>query len=90
VAYWKLDGNSSDATGNGHNGTDTSVLYGAGLINQAAMYTHSPSSFTQIADDAALKPTGSFTVNVWVKSTDTANAPVFVQSYSENPNVAGW
>lgn len=40
VAYYKLDGNSNDATGNGHNGTDTSVTYGAGtgIINQAANF----------------------------------------------------
>lgn len=38
VAWWRMEGNSNDASGNGYNGTDTSMTYGAsyGKFGQGA------------------------------------------------------
>ena len=69
-AYWKLEGNSTDATGNGHNGTDTGMSYNAsyGKIGQGAnfvnTYPNNNSSFTATVGDY-----GTFTINLWVKSS---------------------
>lgn len=48
VAYWKLDANSQDATGNGHTGTDTAITYnpGNGKIIQGAGFDGSSSKIT--------------------------------------------
>src|SRR5690606_35078959 len=43
VAYWKYNGNSNDSSGNGHNGTDTSMTYGAGQVGDCAIFNGSTS-----------------------------------------------
>jgi hypothetical protein len=91
VAYWKLDGDSSDATGNGHDGSDTAITYSTanGIINQGAGTVRENSSCISIPDSTALKPTGSFSINYWEKGTDTADAPTAFQTYAQNTNIAG-
>ena len=94
LAYWKLDGNSADATGNGHTGTDTTITYSGanGIINQGAGMSAANNSFIAITDSTALKPTSNFTVSGWIKTTNSGvsrNASLF-QSYSQNTSVAGF
>lgn len=70
VAYYSFDGNSNDATGNGNNGTDTSIAYSAvgALLGQAA--TFAGSSEVLIADNTVFHfGTGSFSVSLWIKTT---------------------
>lgn len=66
IGYWKLDNNSNDALG-ARNGTDTSMSYGTGLINQCGTFNGS-SSAVAVANHASLFPT-SLTVSLWVKFT---------------------
>jgi|ERR1035437_2435557 hypothetical protein len=68
VAYYSLQGNSNDATGNGHTGSDTAISYSTsyGKISQGALLNGSSSVIT-IADNAALQfGTGDFTISMWV------------------------
>ena len=91
IAYWKLDGDSTDATGNGHNGTDTAITYGVanGKLNQGAHFDPTLSSTIAIADSTALQPTSGFTVNAWVKVPNPEFLPI-LQSYSQDPSPAGF
>lgn len=91
ISYWKLDGNSNDAASS-NNGTDTDVTYSAGngKINSGAGFNNSTSKIV-IADAAALKPTGHFTVTFWAKTSDSdaVNYPTVFQSYAQPATVAG-
>jgi hypothetical protein len=92
IAYWKLNGDSTDATGNGNNGTDTSVTYDAvdGKINQGALFNRASNSKVVIADSTALRPTNSFTANAWIKLNPTTGTILILQSYSQSPSVAAY
>lgn len=68
-AYWKLDGNSNDATANAHNGTDTSISYSTthAVINQAAQF--GATSTILIPDAAGLDGTTALTLSGWFYAT---------------------
>lgn len=68
--YWRLNGNSNDASGNGNNGTDTVITYSQanGRLNQGAGFNGSSSGIS-IVDNSALTPTSSGTIIVFVKPT---------------------
>lgn len=87
TAYWSFDTNSNDAI-NSHNGTDTSMTYTAGKFSNAATFNGTTSKI-QVTDHANLKPTGAFTVGMWVKSNVTATRKELFASYSANTNIAG-
>lgn len=81
VAYYKLDGNSNDATGNGHNGTDTSMTYSAtnAVINTAGQF--SGSGKILIPDNAAFDGTTAVTMAAWVNfSSLTGQQQIFAKS----------
>ena len=69
IAWWKLDGNSNDASGNGHNGTDTAITYTTGKINQAASFNGTTSKITVPDSDAFSFNGGSpdkpFSISLW-------------------------
>lgn len=81
IAYYKLDGNSNDATGNGHNGTDTSMTYSAtnAVINTAGQF--SGSGKILVADHADFDGTTAVTMAAWVKfSSLTSQQIIFSKS----------
>jgi hypothetical protein len=90
VAYWNFEGNSNDATST-NNGTDSNIGYGSsdGRLGDGAHFSSASSSLISLADTSDLKPTGSFSVNVWFKST-TNTGGGFLQAMSSDPNVAGF
>lgn len=65
--YWRLNGNSNDASGNGNNGTDTAISYGhsSGKLNQGASFNGSTSFISVVTDPvvANLSYTG------WIKTS---------------------
>ncbi len=67
-AYYPLENNAQDSSGNGFHGTATGLSYVEGQIGaQAAQFNGSGGSVTippSVTDD--------FTVTMWVKTTDTA------------------
>lgn len=75
AAYWKLDGNASDETGNFADGTEVAIEYQAdrfGTIESAA-YFDGDASIIEIANASSLlTETQDFTVSFWLK-TDTTN-----------------
>jgi hypothetical protein len=68
LAYWKLDGNSNDDSGNGNDGTDTSISYGAGKISNSAGFNGSTSRI----DIPSIEPS-SISVSAWVKFSSRTN-----------------
>lgn len=64
-AYYPLNGNSNDYSGNTNTGTDTSITYPQGRFGQAAKFNGS-SSVVTYTTNKVITGTGSFTVSGWV------------------------
>jgi hypothetical protein len=68
IGLWHLDGNTNDASGNGHNGTIIgTVTQTAGRFNNAYQFDGNSAIDCGNFD---LSSTGEFSVSAWVKSTD--------------------
>lgn len=82
IGLWHLNGDSVDATGNAHNGTDTNITYGIGMgkFAQGASFNGSTSKIT-ITDHTNLKPTSTFSIALWVNASTTGDYGLF-QSYN--------
>ena len=91
--YYKLDGNSNEAVGGTLNGTDTAITYSAGngIIVQGAGFNGTTSKIV-FTDNASFKPTGNFSVNMWLKmnSNGTGGTLGLFQSYAQPGTVAGF
>ena len=72
VYYSKFEGNSNDYKGI-NNGTDTAITYGTnnGKFGQGASLNGSTSKIVLPANSYT-KPTGSFSISFWIKSTNTS------------------
>ncbi len=71
---WDLDGNATDTSGNGRNGTATGIGWGQGndsanLRDQAATFTGAAGAQMTVAG-TSLSNTSSYTVSAWVRLTD--------------------
>lgn len=90
-AYYRFedDALTTDSSGEGHTLTaisdpaeDASGKFGGAVAldgNDAYSYT----------DHSDFKPTGNFTIGMWVKSTSTTTNGILFQSWSQNSNLAG-
>lgn len=65
-AYYPLNGNSRDYSGNTNTGTDTAITYPQGRFGQGARFDGSSSKIT-VADSSSLSITGNYTVSFWTK-----------------------
>lgn len=65
--YWKLDGNSNDSVG-GLNGTDTSISYVTGKINQGAGFDSGTDKIS-FSSTTLISGTSDFTLSLWIKYT---------------------
>ena len=66
-----LNGNSTDSSGNGNNGTDTAITYSAGKFGQGAGFNGSNSKIALSSTFTDL--TSNWTVSMWVKRGATGN-----------------
>jgi len=68
TAYYQLNGNATDSTTNGYNGTFTNPAYAAGKFGQAAVFNGSSSKIV-----TTLNPNGfsQITLSCWIKTTST-------------------
>lgn len=71
MAYWRLEGNSNDASGRGHNGTDSSITYstGNGKFNTGAGFS---SSSITIPASGDFNFTDKFSITFWAKTNATS------------------
>lgn len=96
IAYWPLDSNGVDRSGNGHNGTYhniTTVSNRFGVPGKAAYFDGSTSYIT-IPDDTVLRLHGTdFTVTGWIK-LDSYNpsygSNILSKHYNGADNGWGW
>lgn len=63
-AYWRLNGNSNDASGNGYDGTDTSISY---VNNSYAVFNGSTSKIVCSTSILGAVTTGTVSVNLFSK-----------------------
>jgi len=92
-AYFPLQGNSTDYSGNGNNGTDTAITYTPTPCRCAlAANFNGSTSQISVTDNATLRPTGDFTVFSIIKTTQSpaSDYPTIVQSYAQPGTVAGF
>jgi len=69
--YWRLDGNSNDASGNGNNGTDTAITYSQanGILNGGAGFNGS-TSFISLPN--TLPDLTTFTISFWISGNSSS------------------
>ena len=80
TAYFTLEGNSTDATGNGHSGTDTSISYSSsyGKISQGATF-NGTSSYISIPSYTF---GSSWTISCWVNQSSGDTGEVIARDES--------
>lgn len=92
-AFYKLDevsGNRFDSSNGDHTATDINTVGSdTGKINLGASFVAANLEGFDIVDHSDLRPTGAFTVACWLK-TSTASIQNIFQSFSNDPNVAGF
>ena len=70
-AWYKLEGNASDTSGNGNDGTVSGAAFGPGKLGALAAQFNGVNSYLQIP----LSISNSFTVSFWLKTTDSGGGP---------------
>ncbi|MBS1904243.1 MAG: LamG domain-containing protein [Bacteroidetes bacterium] len=76
IAWYKLDQNAADSSGNGHNGTAQGGSYVPDRFGGAqSALSLDGSSFVSVNDatDLDFDSLASFTVSTWIKTTDTSS-----------------
>lgn len=73
LSYWKFDEASGDAVDviSSLNAVNTSVTYGAGKLNNCAIYNGS--AYHTVADNAAIKPSSDISISAWLYITSTSS-----------------
>jgi len=66
-AYYPLNGNSVDFSGNTNTGTDTAITYPQGRFGQGALFVNASNSNISLPTGA--RQPGSFTFSTWIKPT---------------------
>ena len=82
VALYHFDGNSTDSSGGGHNGTDTDMTYGnfSGKFGKGAAFNGTSSKIVA-ADHADWNfGSGDFTLAYWIKFVGTGTQELVSQS----------
>ncbi len=83
VSYYKFDAdNSNDALGT-NNGTDTSMSYGTGKINDGAIFNGTTGKI-DIGTNASLHPT-TYTMTAWVKAGGSGTRPILSLAGESSP-----
>lgn len=80
VAYYKMDGNSNDSVGS-NNGTDTSMSYVTGKINQGASFNGS-SSYINLPFN--VDQANDYTCGFWFNTTNGSSG--YLVDSAKNPN----
>jgi len=76
IAYWPLNGNANDLSGNGHNGSLNNVTPTTDRFGNAnsAYYFDGVTSYISVPDSSTLRLSGgNFTLNAWIKMDSTYN-----------------
>lgn len=77
-AYYPLNGNSNDYSGNTNTGTDTAITYPQGRFGQAAKFNGSTSKIA-IGTTSTLQLSPTVTVSAWFKTSVTSVQVLFAK-----------
>jgi len=84
IGYWKLDGNSTDYSGNHYNGTDSGVNYSIkSKINNAGSYGGS-TQYSYAASATGMCSFSGLTINFWVYRTSTVAQGFVTKNFTTN------
>ena len=103
LGYWRLNGNTSDATGHGNNGTLINGLNFTGpglgppigdLTNQAAAFNAAQDQYISMPTTAsnqlfALDWYHPLTMMIWAKTGNTSNSMILFAKEANSGNYAG-
>jgi hypothetical protein len=88
TAYYKLNGNANDSSGNGYNGTTSNVTYAAGRFGQATVFNGTNSVVT-LPGNTSISQENNFSLSLWVKPNGFPNAyNTLIRFYSNFRNYA--
>lgn len=87
--YWRLEGDSTDSSGNANNGTDTSITYNTanGVFGQGAGLngTLTTGSKIDFGTSATLDFASAFSIGGWIKVTSELNDTALISKISGSP-----
>jgi hypothetical protein len=89
VAYWPLNGNGNESKSNTAPTAEVGVAWGMGIKGQGANLTAGYLDYPSIAALAASPASGSVTVSVWAKLSNTKLVANGVSNISEVFNLSG-
>lgn len=82
TAYYKLNGDALDSSGNGYNGTATSVTYAAGRYGQAGVFNGSGSIIEYPLKNGFLNTRTTASVSLWFKCAGLSEAGILFTDYA--------
>lgn len=78
LAYYKLDGNALDSSGNGYNGAESNMTYVNGLFAQTAKFNGSSSTINYGTGTSNAFALTTYTASLWINSNDYNQSNVTV------------
>lgn len=90
-AYYNFNGDSTDSSGNGLNGTDFGVTYTSGKIGDALTLSGAVGSYVTVANSSFLEGSGgNISVAAWINITDfSSGVPQHIVAKLQTLNI-GW
>jgi hypothetical protein len=89
TAYYKLDGNANDSSGNGYNGTASNITYAAGRFGNAAVFNGSSSGITIPSIKSQLQSGASFTISCWVNVSSSQSGEAMIINTAASSGTQG-
>src|SRR3989344_1222156 len=92
VGWWKLDGNATDSSGNGSNGTLVGgPTFTNGQIDQA-VNLNGTSQYVNVGAPSTLNNLPALSISAWIKPDSLGNPGnvIVTKAHSETPMDAGW
>ena len=92
VGWWKLDGNATDSSGNGSNGTLVGgPTFTNGQIDQA-VNLNGTSQYVNVGTPSALNNLPALSISAWIKPDSLSNPGNFIvgKTHGETPMFTGW
>ena len=75
IAWWKLDGDGTDATGGGHDLDEGGAVRAPGRVGYGMKFDGSSCMSAPIWDDARMQTTSGLTLMAWINPNDPAGCP---------------
>lgn len=88
IGWWAGDGNASDISGNGNNGSlQGGAAFAVGKVGQSLLLNGS-NDFVEVLDSPSLEVSSQLTLEAWIKPTDTSNFRQIISKFGSSGNFA--